>query len=104
MLITTENVDEFKARMRVYHSHEDDRLQSMLENSYAFLSNKCGNFPMDEANQGKELVFERTRYVYHDAVEYFDENYQSMVMNFMLRNLEELKPDEQTDDAEIPET
>lgn len=102
MSVTEENVNEFKARMRVYHDHEDNRLKSMLDNSYAFLANKCGDFSMDAPNEGKELVFERTRYVYHDAVEYFDENYQSMVMNFMLRNLEELKPDE-TDDETVSE-
>lgn len=103
MAITDAIVEEFKARMKIYHSHEDDRLKSMLENSYAFLSNKCGPFPMDEPNQGRELVFERTRYVYQDAVEHFDHNFGSMVMNFMLRNLEELRPDVETDDRTLPE-
>ncbi|SDK82486.1 hypothetical protein [Lacicoccus qingdaonensis] len=101
MEITDDVVQEFKGRMRVYHNHEDDRIESMLEGSYAFLTNKCGHFSMDEPNQGKELVFERTRYVYHDAVEYFDVNYKSMVMNFMLRNLEELKPDDEAVDGTL---
>lgn len=101
MAITDENVKEFKGRMRIYHNHEDARIESMLEHSYTFLENKCGDFSMSEPNQGKELVFSRARYDYHDALEYFDKNFGSMVMNFMLRNLEELKPDEQTDAPKI---
>lgn len=104
MHITDDNVQEFKKRMSIYYSHKDETLESLLKNSYLFLEAKCGEFSMTEENQGKELVFERARYAYHDSIEYFDENFMSMVMNFANRNLEELKPDENSDEQTLPET
>lgn len=93
MHITTENLDKFKQRMRIYHSHSDDALRSYLESSYLFLKNKCGEFSLEEDNQGTELMYERARYAYHDSIEYFDENFMSMVINFSLKNLPVKEPD-----------
>lgn len=86
MNITTQNLDKFKARMRIYHSHSDEALESYLESSYLFLESKCGKFSLEEDNQGTELMYERARYAYHDSIEYFDENFMSMVINFSLKN------------------
>lgn len=93
MNITTKNLDKFKQRMRIYHSHSDEALRSYLENSYLFLKNKCGEFSLEDDNQGTELMYERARYAYHDSIEYFDENFMSMVINFSLKNLPVKEPD-----------
>lgn len=87
MNITEENLKAFKAKMRIYHSHEDVALKQLLESSYLFLKNKCGDFSLVDFNQGVELVYQRARYDYHNNLEYFDENFMSMVMNFSLSNL-----------------
>lgn len=87
MNITEQNLKAFKEKMRIYHSHEDSVLKNLLESSYLFLKNKCGDFSLVEFNQGVELVYQRARYDYYGNLEYFDNNYMSMVMNFSLSNL-----------------
>lgn len=103
MDITDENLKEFKESMKIYHTHSDSHLKRLLQSSYKFLSKKCGAFPMDEENEGKELVFSRARYAHNDAVEYFDDNFMSMVINFSLSNLPEKENDndENTDEPAL---
>lgn len=98
MNITPENLDKFKQRMRIYHSHSDEALRSYLESSYLFLKNKCGDFSLEGDNQGTELMYERARYAYHDNLEYFDEHFMSMVISFSLTNLP-LKEDEDVENS-----
>lgn len=80
-MITKEVIDEFKARMRIYHKTEDDSIEQMLEASFFVLKNLCGEFDLND-REGKELVFERTRYVYHDSVEFFEQNFRSRIHSF----------------------
>jgi hypothetical protein len=87
MTITAEMLKLFKQKLGIYHNHKDEYLEDLLEQSYAFISRKCGEFSMQEDHEGAELVYDRARYAYHDSVEYFDENFMSMVMNFSLNNL-----------------
>lgn len=79
MTVTSDMVDEFKNRMHITHSAEDDNLKNMLSFSVAAITSDCGVFDMtsDENadQQAKELVFERTRYAYNDALEYFHDNF-----------------------------
>lgn len=98
--ITDDNLIAFKSMMRIYHSHEDDHLEYLLESSYLFLESKCGEFQVDTVNPGVELMYQRARYSYHDSIEYFDENFMSMVHNFALQNLKE---DEVIVDADTSE-
>lgn len=78
-----ENIlEEFKGRMRIYHHTEDSALEWLLSSSYAVIESTCGSFEITSNAEGKELVFERTRYAYHDSVEYFDENFLSRLHSF----------------------
>lgn len=87
MHVTEDNLKAFKQHMNIYHSHADERLKGLLESSYLFVKGKCGDFNLSEFNQGTELVYERARYAFHDSLEYFDENFMSMMHNFALNNL-----------------
>lgn len=78
-MVTPNILEEFKARMRITHSAEDDNLSNLLSSSIADLQAKCGDFNIEENERAKELVFERTRYVYNDALEYFDDNFLSQI-------------------------
>lgn len=98
--ISGENLTAFKQMMSIYHSHEDAYLEYLLESSYLFLKNKCGEFSVEGINAGTELMYQRARYAYHDSLEYFDENFMSMVYNFALQNLPE---NEVTEDANTSE-
>lgn len=74
-MITNEILQDFKQRLRITHSSEDIMITSLLNQSHADIQHKCGHFNLDENIRGKELVIERTRYAYHDAIEYFDERF-----------------------------
>jgi len=82
MEITPTILEEFKDRMHITHSSEDGNLSFLLQSSYADIKQKCGEFDIQENVRGKELVFERARYAYNDALEYFDDNFLSQINSF----------------------
>ncbi|SEQ23524.1 hypothetical protein SAMN05216232_1986 [Virgibacillus subterraneus] len=81
--ITPTIVNEFKSRMHISHSGEDDNLKRLLSFSVSAIVSSCGQFDIsgttETDNRAKELVFERTRYAYNDAVEYFEDNFLSEI-------------------------
>ncbi len=74
-LITSEILEEFKERMHFTHNSEDGNLTRLLSFSYTRIQTSCGPFDISSNQSGKELVFERTRYAYNDAVEFFEDNF-----------------------------
>jgi hypothetical protein len=95
--ITPEILASFKGRMHITHSSEDDTLIEHLEASYEDIQSKCGSFDITQDYRGKELVLERSRYVYNDALEYFDDNFLSQLNSFAIDNL----PEEGDSDAAV---
>lgn len=87
-LINENIVQEFKDKMHISHSAEDDNLKSLLSFSYASVKSKCGSFDLeghtDIDRRGKELVLERSRYSYNDAVEYFEDNFLGEITSLSL--------------------
>lgn len=82
-MVIDEILNEFKERMRITHD-EDDNLKRLLSFSIADLEAKCGDFDIDENLRAKELVFERTRYAYNDALEFFEDNFLSEITSLGL--------------------
>lgn len=68
--------------MHISHN-EDDNLKELLSFSITRIKGYCGEFDIygkkDTDIRAKELVFERTRYAYNDAVEYFENNFLSEI-------------------------
>lgn len=81
-VVTSELLEEFKKRMHITHN-EDDNLIQLLSFSISAIKSSCGEFDIngekDTDQRAKELVFERTRYTYNDALEYFNVNFQSQI-------------------------
>lgn len=75
---------EFKQRMKIYHSSEDEALTQILEASIADIKNLIGDFDISKYPEGKELVFERSRYAYNDSLEYFHVNFQQRIIDLSL--------------------
>lgn len=75
---------EFKCRMSIYHSSEDAELKNMLQASYDVVNRMTGVSDITN-NQFKELVIERTRYVYNDQVEFFEDNFLSTIIGLNLQ-------------------
>ncbi|SDM14798.1 hypothetical protein SAMN05216244_1677 [Sediminibacillus halophilus] len=87
-MVSDKLLQAFKGRMHISHSGEDDNLKELLSFSVAYVEDKCGSFDIDGENnidkRARELVLERTRYAYNDAVEYFDDNFQSDILGLGL--------------------
>lgn len=74
-------IDEFKERFRIFHSSEDESIGLQLEDSFSDIKSLIGNFDPKTFSKGKELVFERTRYLRNESLEYFYDNFQQMIMD-----------------------
>jgi len=79
---------EFKERMKIFHTTEDDNLIRILESSKEYINSRCGT-SSDTNQQAKELVLERSRYAYNDSVEYFEDNFLSQILSLSFDNYEE---------------
>lgn len=75
---------EFKKRMKISHSSEDEMLTDILDASSEDVKGLIGDFDMETYVKGKELVFERARYVYNDSLEYFYDNFQQRIMDLSM--------------------
>ena len=86
-------LQEFKDRMHL-GDDEDDNLKRILSTSNKALLRVCGAYDLNNDEEFKELVFERSRYVYNDALEYFDKNFLSQINSLGIdKALEEIKLD-----------
>ncbi|MGM0807533.1 MAG: hypothetical protein ACQET8_22770 [Bacillota bacterium] len=59
--------------------HEDQNLLRILSSSNKELRRICGAYDIETDETFKELVFERSRYVYNDALEYFNVNFLNQI-------------------------
>jgi len=90
MNITGEILIEFKERMHL-GDEEDSNLFRILSASNAELKRICGEYDVVADETFKELVFERSRYVYNDALEYFNTNFLSQINSLgIAKALEEI--------------
>jgi hypothetical protein len=99
MAITTKIVTEFKERMRL-GDDEDANLMRILSASLEALKKVCGDYDIETDEAFKELVFERSRYAYNDALEYFNNNFLNQINTFGVNKaLEEIVLE-----GDLPET
>lgn len=84
-MVTDDLLEEFKGRNHISHGIEDPDLKDLLSYSIAYVESKCGSFDVagDSATdkQATELVLERTRYAYNEALEYFEDNFLSEIFS-----------------------
>ncbi|GAB3797353.1 phage gp6-like head-tail connector protein [Virgibacillus kimchii] len=84
-MVTDELLEEFKGRFNFSHNSQDGDFKKLLSYSIDYIRHKCGEFKIDGDKHtdklARELVFERTRYAYNDALEYFEENFKSEIFS-----------------------
>lgn len=91
MSITNEILIEFKERMRIEGHVENVNLERILSASLVALKRACGDYDIQTDESFKELVFERSRYAYNDALEYFNNNFISEINSLAVaKALEEI--------------
>jgi hypothetical protein len=78
MSITPEVLQQFKDRMHL-GDFEDENLINILSASEKELLRVCGPYDIQSDEAFRELVLERSRYVYNDALEYFHVNFLHQV-------------------------
>ncbi|MBW3491136.1 hypothetical protein [Bacillus sp. FDAARGOS_1420] len=89
-VISNEILQQFKERMRL-GDEEDDNLKRIISASNEALIKLCGSYDINKDETFKELVFERSRYVYNDALEYFTKNFLTEINSFgVAKALEEI--------------
>lgn len=76
-------LDIFKKRMRIFHDMEDDNLSFILKSSQVALDGLLG-FSVITTQTGKELILERSRYVYNDCLDLFYEAYKNEIARIAL--------------------
>ncbi|MDG4942817.1 phage gp6-like head-tail connector protein [Staphylococcus agnetis] len=89
-MITQNHVEEMKRRLKIFHTFEDEHIQSLLEQSYEDIKHRCQEFDMEKNKRGSELVYERTRYAYNDSLEFFHDNFLGQITSFALENMKEV--------------
>lgn len=95
-MISPEILDQFKERMHL-EGDEDANLARILTASLKELTRVCGEYDIEADEVFKELVFERSRYVYNDALEYFNKNFLTEINNLgMAKALSEMSDGDAT--------
>lgn len=87
-MVTPNLLQTFKERMHITHDAEDSILESLLSFSISAIKSKVGEFDItgeqETDKRATELVLERSRYAYNDAVEYFENNFLSQINSLAL--------------------
>jgi hypothetical protein len=97
MNISQDILQEFKDRMHL-GDEEDNNLNRILAASNEALIKVCGAYDIKTDETFKELVFERSRYVYNDALEFFNTNFLSEINSLGVNKaLEEIVLEDDTD-------
>lgn len=83
----TSNLSSFKQRMRISTEDSDElaNLTDMLTASYTSILRLIGVSDASDP-EVKELIFERSRYTYNDALDEFKENYKQNIRDVFLAN------------------
>lgn len=97
MSITDQILKEFKERMHL-GDYEDENLRRILSASEKALKKRCGSYDINTDEDFKELVFERSRYAYNDALEFFSTNFLTEINNLSIdKALEEIVLEDDAD-------
>ena len=82
--LSEENVEELviklKRRMKIVYKTEDDYLKDIIEQSYEDIVTKVGTDDL-ENRRVVQMIIERAKYSYDDALEFFDANFYGQLLN-----------------------
>lgn len=81
-------LNELKKYLSITWEDEDidSKLNMLLEQSKSAISFLVGtNIDFEHDKEVKELLFNRIRYAYNNALEYFESNFQKEILRLQLR-------------------
>lgn len=82
--VTPGLVEDLKEHLHISHGSEDGNLERMLSSSLRYVERNCGVFDIHSHGEAKELVLERARYAYNDSLEFFEDNFLSVIQGLSL--------------------
>lgn len=83
----------FKQRMRIGYDTDDENLKAILESSVSAIEKLTGSDDLTDPAI-RELVIERSRYVYNDSLEFFYDNFINDLGTASIANLKAVTDDE----------
>ena len=79
-------LEDVKSRLRITWNDEDEQINKTIKRGKAYLQKLCGtSFSFDEENQVKQLLIERCRYEYNNALEDFEKNFRAGKLSKSMR-------------------
>lgn len=79
-------LDELKNRLRITWDEEDDYLNKIIEQSKSYLSDLTGaTFDFEKDLWEKDLLLERCRYIYNNAVDEFERNFSHELKRLIMK-------------------
>lgn len=85
----------FKQRMRIGYDTDDENLKAILESSVSAVKNLVGSDDLTDPAI-RELVIERSRYVYNDSLEFFYDNFINDLGTASIANLKKAVNENET--------
>lgn len=83
----------FKQRMRIGYDTDDENLKAILESSVSAIEKLTGSDDLTDPAI-RELVIERSRYVYNDSLEFFYDNFINDLGTASIANLKKAVTDD----------
>lgn len=80
----TDLIVSFKELMKITHSAEDLYISQLLSRSASAIARVTGAPDVLVLDATRELVLERARYAYNEALEYFDDNFLGAILGAQL--------------------
>ncbi|CAI3432097.1 head-tail connector protein [Enterococcus cecorum] len=84
----------FKQRMRIGYDTDDENLKAILESSVSAIEKLTGSDNLTDPAI-RELVIERSRYVYNDSLEFFYDNFINDLGTASIANLKKAVTDDE---------
>lgn len=79
-------LDEVKEKLRIIGDDQDHMLLDLIGRSKAALNEIMGvELNYEEPGEAQELLLERVRYDYNNALEYFEENFAAKILRVQLQ-------------------
>lgn len=83
----------FKQRMRISYDTDDENLEAILDSSVSAIGKLTGSEDISNP-MIRELVIERSRYVFNDSLEFFYDNFINDLGTASIANLKAVTDDE----------
>ncbi|WP_439874852.1 head-tail connector protein [Bacillus mycoides] len=78
-------LEDVKSRLRITWNDEDTQLLKTIERGKAYLQKLCGtSFSFEEEDQVKQLLIERCRYEYNNALEDYEKNFRGELQRLIV--------------------